>query len=233
MPRPNAFAVLLFALLLLGGKIEAATLRGSFFFGDEPGKLTVHVAQGRIAAVDLMLPRVVVPGEQSGSGTPTTYNGVPGREVSASISPLTTTNVVVRYTDITRSRTRVVQTADSYYVNSGRETIFFPDSGDAPTVTKQDFTPSQAHFQHTISTHAIVAHNSSLHGKVLTLEFKNYNLTVMSVVLVFEQANEGTWNVKIKVFRSVLDVDYFVFRKYTAAARLHGRAEIDPAAFVK
>lgn len=234
-PRSNAFAVLLFALSLLGGEIEAATLRGDFFFGDEPGKLTVQVAQGRITAVGLTLPRVVVAGDQSffDPGTPTTYNGAPGREVSVSISPLTTSIVAVRYTHITRSQARIVHTADSYYVNSGWKTLFLPDDFSAPTVTKQDFTPSQSHFQHTISTFATVARNSSRRGKVLTLEFKNYNLAAMRVVLAFEQAKGGTWNVGIKVTRSVLDVDYFVIRKYGTTARLHGRAEIDPEAFVK
>ncbi len=211
--------VLTLAFLLLGGKIKAATLRGDFFFGDEPGNLTVHVAQGRITAVGISLPRVFVSGDQSFL-IPHAHDlqWRPGpREVSASISPLTISNVVVRYTHITRSRARVVHTANSYYVNSGWETIFLPDDFSAPTVTKQDFTPSQAHFQHTISTHATVAHNSS-RGKILTLEFKNYNLTAMRVALAFEQAKGGTWNVKIKVTRSVLNIDVFEFRKYATTA---------------
>lgn len=182
--------MLTLAFLLLGGKIKAATLRGDFFFGDEPGNLTVQVAQGRITAVGITLPRVLVSGDQSGldPGTPTTYNGVPGREVSVSISPLTISNVVLRYTHITRSQTRVVHTENSYYFNSGRKTLFLPDDFSAPTVTKQDFTPSQAHFQHTISTFATVARNAS-RGKILTLEFENYNLTAMRVALAL--ASEG------------------------------------------
>jgi hypothetical protein len=232
--------MLLLALVFLGGKIEAATLRAGFSFGGNPGRLAVQVSQGRITAVEVFVPKVDLPPPYDvfDFGTPTTYNGAPGREFDQILSATLTSKAVLRYTQITRSRAREFQAEEKTYAYAGTQTLFRPDDGSASIVTAQDLTP----YSHTAS--AAARFNATvirkLRGKTLEITFDHNTwnmvplkpISIDSVTLTFSPS-KGTdrWTVKIRLDRMVMRGDYDTLAAYTATARLHGRAEIDPALF--
>jgi len=137
MHRSNGFLALALSLLFLGGNIEAATLRGSFFFDGKPGKLSVQVTQGRITAVDITVPEADLPPPYDvfDYGTPTTYNGAPGREFEEILSASLTSKAVLRYSNISRSSAREFQSEAKTYSYAGTQTRFYPDDHSTSIVT--------------------------------------------------------------------------------------------------
>lgn len=242
MHWPNASKALLAGILLVCGNAGADTLRAGFRFDGKPGRLSVQIVQGRITAVEVAVPEADLPPPYNvfDFGTPTTYNGAPGREFEEILSPRLTSRAVLRYSSISRSSAKEFQSEAKTYTYAGTQTVFYPDDHSASTVTAQDLTPYSNTASGTARFHATVTRK--LRGKALEMSLYHYmvNLaplvpvSIDSITLTFSPArNAGQWNVKIRLYRQILHGDVGMGAVFTATARLHGRAEIDPSAFQK
>jgi hypothetical protein len=234
--------MLLLAFVFLGGKIDAATLRAGFSFDGNPGRLAVQVSQGRITAVEVFVPKVDLPPPYDvfDFGTPTTYNGAPGREFEQILSATLTSKAVLRYSRISRSGAREFQSEMKIYAYAGTQTLFRPDDGSASIVTAQDLTPYSSAASASARFHATVARK--LRGKALEMRLEHYTgnssplvpISIDSITLTFSPAKGADqWNVKVRLARVVMHGDYGTGATYTATSRLHGRAEIDASLFGK
>jgi hypothetical protein len=240
MHGPNAFHALLAGILLVCGNAGAETLRANFFFDGKPGKLAVQVTQGRITAVDVTVPEADLPPPYDvfDFGTPTTYNGPPGREFESILSASLTSKAVLRFSNISRSSAREFQSEAKTYSYAGTQTVFYPDDHSASTVTAQNLTPYSSTASATARFNATVTRK--LRGKAPEIDFVHYTgnsaplepVSIDSISLTFLPAKDAkAWNVRIRLGRMIMHGDVGFGGIYTATARLHGRTEIDPSAF--
>jgi hypothetical protein len=192
--------------------------------------------------VDVTAPEIALPPPYDvfDTGTPTTYNGAPGREFEQILSATLTSKAVLRYSQISRSRAREFQSETKIYAYAGTQTLFRPDDGSASIVTAQDLTPYSNAASASARFNATVVRK--LRGKALEMSLYHYTgnlaplvpVSIDSITLTFSPAKSADqWNVKIRLDRMVLHGDVAYGGLYSATARLHGRAEIDPVAFQK
>jgi hypothetical protein len=242
MRWPNVSQVLFAGLLLVCGRMEAATLRANFLFDGQPGRLAVQVTQGRITAVEVIVPQMDLPPPYDvfDFGTSTTYNGAPGREFEEILSPRLTSKAVLRYSNISRSQSREFQSEEKTYTYAGTQTTFYPDDHSPSVVTAQNLTPYSNTASGTARFNATVTRK--LLGKALEMRLEHYTenwsplvpISIDWITLKFSRTTgDGEWNVKILLGRPIMHGDVGYGSIYTATARLHGRAGIDPSFFGK